>query len=128
MTEEHIAVEDHTKLMEDEEEEKKEDDEDDQKLESEGWAVFRADGVEFQLNLKERVERERQDNDGKHDAEKKDDDNDAEQYFIGESGCLSRVIVAIINDLHIFVSTEFVGLWSSQIQHKAAPESFQISL
>lgn len=90
VTEEHVVVEDHTKVTE-EEEEKKEDDEDDQKLESEGWAVFRADGVEFQLNLKERVERERQDNNGKHDAEKKDaedDDNEAERYFIGESGPL----------------------------------------
>lgn len=86
VTEEHIVVEDHTKVMEEKEEEKKEDDEDDQKLESEGWAVFRADGVEFQLNLKERVERERQDNDGKHDAVKKDDD--VERYFIGESGPL----------------------------------------
>lgn len=76
-----------------EEEEKDDTREDEQKLESEGWAVFRADGVEFQLNLKQRVERERNDN-AEHDAGK-DDDDDAEQYFIGESGPLLMAEILI---------------------------------
>lgn len=50
--------------------------------ESEDWAVFKADGVEFQINLKERLERERQDNRAEQD-EKDDDDDDVERYFIG---------------------------------------------
>ncbi|XP_051256315.1 myosin light chain kinase 2, skeletal/cardiac muscle isoform X3 [Dicentrarchus labrax] len=84
VTEEHIVVEEHIKSQVVEvvqvvqEEEKKEDEEDEQSLESEGWAVFRADGVEFQLNLKQRLERERKDN----DAEKEDDEDEAERYFI----------------------------------------------
>lgn len=83
MAEEHFVVE--------EEEEKKEDnEEEEQKLESEGWAVFRADGIEFQLNLEERVERERREKDAQKDAEMEDDDDDedAERYYIGESGLL----------------------------------------
>lgn len=88
MTEELLVVEAHTKSQVDEkeeEEERKEDkEEDEQTLESEGWAVFRADGVEFQLDLKQRVEREREKNDAENDAEK-DDDEDVERYFIGES-------------------------------------------
>ncbi|XP_069548178.1 myosin light chain kinase 2, skeletal/cardiac muscle isoform X1 [Brachyistius frenatus] len=78
------VVEEHTMEEEEEEEEQKKDDneEDEQKLESEGWAVFRADGVELQLNLKERVERERKKNDAEKDAEKVDDDDNAERYFI----------------------------------------------
>ncbi|XP_076601619.1 uncharacterized protein mylk4a [Chaetodon auriga] len=82
VTEEHFVVEEHTKNQVAEEEEEKENNvEDEQELESEGWAVFRADGVEIQLNLKQRVERERQDKDAEHDGEKEDDD-DAERYFI----------------------------------------------
>lgn len=94
VTEEHFVVEEHAKsqvvvVEEEGEEKKKEDNEDaEQKLESEGWAVFRADGVEFELNLKKRVERARKDNAAGHDAEKEDDD-DAERYFIGESGPLN---------------------------------------
>lgn len=71
---------------EEKEEEKEEDNEDDeQQLESEGWAVFKADGVEFQINLKERLEKMRKDKDAKQDDEKEDDE-DVERYFIGESG------------------------------------------
>ncbi|XP_068614404.1 myosin light chain kinase 2, skeletal/cardiac muscle-like [Brachionichthys hirsutus] len=71
LTEEHFVAVDHTESLLVEEEERKEDNQE------EGWAVFRADGVEFQLNLKQRVEREREDN----DAEKEDDD-DIQRYFI----------------------------------------------
>lgn len=67
---------------EEKEEEKEEDKEDDEEqLESEGWAVFKADGVEFQINLKERLEKMRKDKDAE-----KEDDEDVERYFIGESG------------------------------------------
>ncbi|XP_047446142.1 myosin light chain kinase 2, skeletal/cardiac muscle isoform X2 [Mugil cephalus] len=78
--EEHFVVEEYTKVVEEVmEEEKKEDEE--QKLESEGWAIFRADGVEVQLNLKERVERARMENDAVKKEEEDGDDN-AERYFI----------------------------------------------
>ncbi|XP_006786481.1 myosin light chain kinase 2, skeletal/cardiac muscle isoform X3 [Neolamprologus brichardi] len=80
VTQEHFIVEEHPKsqLLEkkvDEEEENKNKDE--KKAESEGWAVFKADGIELQLNLKQQVEKERE----KDDAEKEDDDG-PEQYFI----------------------------------------------
>lgn len=83
VTQEHFIVEEHPKsqLLEkkvEEEEENKNKDE--KKAESEGWAVFKADGIELQLNLKQQVEKERE----KDDAEKEDDDG-PEQYFIGES-------------------------------------------
>ncbi|XP_044076520.1 myosin light chain kinase 2, skeletal/cardiac muscle isoform X2 [Siniperca chuatsi] len=92
VTEEHFVVEDHTKSQvvveeleeeeEEEEEKKKEDNKgDDQRLKSEDWAVFRADGVEFQLNLKQRVKRARKENDAENYAEEEDDE-DAERYFI----------------------------------------------
>lgn len=69
-------------LQQDEKEEDREDDE--QQLESEGWAVFKADGVEFQLNLKEKLEKDRKDQTAKQDAEKEDDE-DVDRYFIGET-------------------------------------------
>ncbi|XP_070775520.1 myosin light chain kinase 2, skeletal/cardiac muscle [Enoplosus armatus] len=88
VTEEHFVVEEHTKSQvveeeeQQEEEEKKEDNkEDEQRLESEGWAVFRADGVEFQLNLEQKVKRARNENDAENYAEEEDDE-DAERYFI----------------------------------------------
>ncbi|XP_054452589.1 myosin light chain kinase 3 [Anoplopoma fimbria] len=92
VTEELFVVEEHTKsrvvVVEEEKEEeeaKKEDnEEEEQNLESEGWAVFRADGIQFQLNLKQRVERERKVNDAVEDAEEEEDE-DAEQYFIDTS-------------------------------------------
>lgn len=84
VTEEHFLLAEPTKsqaLVVEEEKEKREDnDEDEHKLESEGWAVFRADGVEIQLNLKQRVERERKANDAA-----KEEDDDAERYLIGKS-------------------------------------------
>ena len=58
------------------------------KLESEGWAVFRADGVEIQLNLKERLERVMKENDaGKEEEEEEEEEEEAEaeRYFIGKS-------------------------------------------
>lgn len=68
-------------VKQEEKEEDKEDDE--QQLESEGWAVFKADGVEFQLNLKEKLEKGRLDQSSMQDAEKEEDE-DVERYFIGE--------------------------------------------
>ncbi|XP_023010389.1 uncharacterized protein mylk4a isoform X3 [Maylandia zebra] len=80
VTQEHFIVEEHPKsqLLEkkvEEEEENKNKDE--KKAESEGWGVFKADGIELQLNLKQQVEKERE----KDDAGKEDDDG-PEQYFI----------------------------------------------
>lgn len=71
-----------SQVKQEEKEEDKEDDE--EQLESDGWAVFKADGVEFQLNLKEKLEKDRKDQSTKQDAEKEDDE-DVERYFIGES-------------------------------------------
>ncbi|KAM6919242.1 uncharacterized protein mylk4a [Xenentodon cancila] len=88
VTQEHHVVEEHTKsqVVEEEDEEQKEDDnkEDEQNLESEGWAIFKADGIEFQLNLQQRVERERKEKDAENDEEKRDedDDDDAERFLI----------------------------------------------
>ncbi|KAM8728095.1 uncharacterized protein mylk4a isoform 2-T2 [Acanthopagrus schlegelii] len=94
VSKEHFVVEKHMRRQvvevveateeEEEAEKKKVSEEDEQRLESEGWAVFRADGVEFQLNLKQRVAAGRKDNDAEQDAEKEDDD-DAERYFIDTS-------------------------------------------
>lgn len=94
---EHFVVEEHVKSQvvkeEVEEEEKKVDNkEDEQRLDSEGWAVFRADGVEFQLDLKQRMKRSRKDNDVENDAEEVDEE-DVERYFIGESGLLDTIKV-----------------------------------
>ncbi|XP_030608379.1 myosin light chain kinase 2, skeletal/cardiac muscle [Archocentrus centrarchus] len=67
-----------SELVEEKEEEKIENNkENEQKLEPEDLGIFRADGIELQLNLKQKVEREGEEN----DAEKEDDD-DPEQYFI----------------------------------------------
>lgn len=74
-----------TVLEEDMTEEKKGDKEEgEENPESDDWAVFKADGVEFQINLKERLEKERKDNGTEQDVEKDDDDDDVERYFIGE--------------------------------------------
>ncbi|XP_012731139.2 myosin light chain kinase 2, skeletal/cardiac muscle isoform X2 [Fundulus heteroclitus] len=63
---------------EEREEQQKEDEEDDQGSQHEDWAMFKADGVEIQLNLKEKLEKERQENaDGK-----KPEDDHAERFFI----------------------------------------------
>lgn len=66
------------------EEEKGDKEEGEETPESDDWAVFKADGVEFQINLKERLEKERKDNGTEQDIEKDDDDDDVERYFIGE--------------------------------------------
>ncbi|XP_068197446.1 myosin light chain kinase 2, skeletal/cardiac muscle [Antennarius striatus] len=73
LTEEHLVMEDDAKSPLVEEEKYEEDNQD-------GWAIFRADGVEFQLNLKQCLERERKNNDEEHDVEKEDDN--IQQYFI----------------------------------------------
>ncbi|XP_062261279.1 myosin light chain kinase 2, skeletal/cardiac muscle isoform X2 [Platichthys flesus] len=78
VTEEHFLVEELTKSQLMEEEKRGDREEDEQKLESEGWAVFRADGVEIQLNLKQRLETEKKGN----DAEKEEEDEEEERFFI----------------------------------------------
>lgn len=81
-----VLEEDTNGLIEEKETEAEKEDEQDP--DSEDWAVFKADGVEFQINLKERLERERKDTGAEQDAEKADDDDDddVERYFIGELG------------------------------------------
>lgn len=64
------------------EEKKGDQEEEEQSPESDDWATFKADGIEFQINLKERLERERRDSEARQDVEKEDDD--VERYFIGE--------------------------------------------
>ncbi|XP_010764473.1 myosin light chain kinase 2, skeletal/cardiac muscle isoform X2 [Notothenia coriiceps] len=73
LTKEHFIVEEHTEgKLEDEEEE--------------GWAVFSTDGMDFQLNLKQRVERAREEMDEeKEDDEDEDEDEEVERYFIDTS-------------------------------------------
>lgn len=61
------------------EEQNKEDEEDEQRCED--WAIFKADGVAIQLNLKEKLEKERKE----HVDENKIEDDQAERFFIGES-------------------------------------------
>ncbi|XP_034470276.1 myosin light chain kinase 2, skeletal/cardiac muscle isoform X2 [Hippoglossus hippoglossus] len=81
VTEEHFLVEEPTKSPVLEEEKRGDREEEERKLESEGWAVFRADGVEIQLNLKQRLEREKKGNDaGKEEEE--EEEEEAERYFI----------------------------------------------
>ncbi|XP_061588364.1 myosin light chain kinase 3 isoform X2 [Cololabis saira] len=88
MTQDHHVVEEHTKsqvvVEEEKHEEQKKDEnkEDEQNLESEGWAIFKADGIEFQLNLQERVERGRKEKDAEDDEEKRDDDDDDVERFL----------------------------------------------
>lgn len=86
VTQEDPAEEQTKSQVEEEEEERKKEEikEVEEKLESEGWAVFRADGVEFQLDLKERVEKARKEKEAEKDEE--EDDEDVERYFIGELG------------------------------------------
>ncbi|XP_038159729.1 myosin light chain kinase 2, skeletal/cardiac muscle isoform X1 [Cyprinodon tularosa] len=58
------------------EEQNKEDEEDEQRCED--WAIFKADGVAIQLNLKEKLEKERKE----HVDENKIEDDQAERFFI----------------------------------------------
>lgn len=60
-------------------EEQKEDEEDGERSQNEDWAVFKAEGVAIQLNLREKLEKGRQENVG----EKRIDDDQAERFFIG---------------------------------------------
>ncbi|XP_028283622.1 myosin light chain kinase 3 isoform X2 [Parambassis ranga] len=68
-----------SQVVQENEEEEKEDEKDEENLESEGWAIFRADGIEVKIDLKQRVERERKEQDAGEDV---DNDDDAERYFI----------------------------------------------
>ncbi|XP_041847401.1 myosin light chain kinase 2, skeletal/cardiac muscle [Melanotaenia boesemani] len=79
-----LVVEENTKglVVENEEEKNDDDKEDEENLDSEGWAVFKADGVEFQLDLKYRVERERKENNVENDTEETNDDDDVERFYI----------------------------------------------
>lgn len=65
-------------------EKKGEKEEGEENPESDDWAVFKADGVEFQINLKERLEKGRKENGTEQDVEKEEEDDDVERYFIGK--------------------------------------------
>ncbi|XP_061878534.1 myosin light chain kinase 2, skeletal/cardiac muscle isoform X3 [Entelurus aequoreus] len=69
---EELVVVDETPKPDEEEEDNKEAKEEDEQEQSEDWAVFRADGVEFQFDLKERLEREKEtrgENEGQKEKE-----------------------------------------------------------
>ncbi|XP_051944409.1 myosin light chain kinase 2, skeletal/cardiac muscle-like isoform X3 [Hippocampus zosterae] len=71
VTEELVVVEEYTEVLEVEKDEDKEEQED--------WAVFQADGVEFQFDLKERLAREKKE---KAKPEEQKEPEDEVQYFI----------------------------------------------
>lgn len=107
VTEELFVVEEHTKSLvvveaeeeaEAEEKTKVDNEADEQKLESEGWAVFRADGIQFQLNLKQRVERERKEKDAEEE-----EGGEVERYFIGEWRVLHNTTVTqpLLENAHV---------------------------
>ncbi|KAF7665936.1 hypothetical protein LDENG_00127430 [Lucifuga dentata] len=82
------STEEHMKSQAKEEEKKEENEEQfkQDKLESDGWAVFKADGVTVQLDLKERVERARKENDAEKEKEEEEEfDDDVERYFIDKT-------------------------------------------
>ncbi|XP_061776419.1 myosin light chain kinase 2, skeletal/cardiac muscle isoform X2 [Nerophis ophidion] len=69
---EELVVVEETPKPDDEEDDNKEAKEEDEQEESEDWAVFQADGVEFQFDLKERLEREKEtrgENEGQKEKE-----------------------------------------------------------
>ncbi|XP_028988740.1 myosin light chain kinase 2, skeletal/cardiac muscle isoform X2 [Betta splendens] len=80
VTEEHFVVEEYAQGQESETKEtEKEDEEGEQGQGSEGWAIFTADGVEIQLNLKQMLEKREKES---ADGAETEDDADAEQFFI----------------------------------------------
>ncbi|KAM4552613.1 uncharacterized protein mylk4a isoform 2-T2 [Odontesthes bonariensis] len=81
-TQEKLVLEENTKsqVIEDVEEKRDDNMEDGQELDSESWAIFKADGVEFQLNLKQRLERK--ENNAENDDERRHEDEDAEKFLI----------------------------------------------
>ncbi|KAK5610807.1 hypothetical protein CRENBAI_026045 [Crenichthys baileyi] len=64
---------------EEEREQQKEDEEEEQRSQYGDWAIFKADGVEIQLNIKEKLEKQRQEN---ADENRIDDDDQAERFLI----------------------------------------------
>lgn len=54
---------------------------DDESSEHEDWACFKADGIQIQFNLKEKLEKGKLEN----ADEKTTDDDQSERFFIGES-------------------------------------------
>lgn len=77
--------------------------EEEENPESDDWAVFKANGVEFHINLKERLEKGRQGNGTEQDVEK-DNDDDVERYIIGKSS--QNIYFAIFKSLLIHWSAE----------------------
>ncbi|KAM9323336.1 uncharacterized protein mylk4a [Pholidichthys leucotaenia] len=78
VTQEHFVVQEYIKTLVLEDKDTQEQEREEDKSESEGWAVFAADGVEFQFNLKQKLEKENKESTAEKDA----DDENPEQYFI----------------------------------------------
>lgn len=88
-----VREEDMGKMLEEKKGDKEEGEEN---PECDDWAVFKADGVEFQINLKERLEKEKKDNGTEQDVEKEEED-DVERYFIGELSPLNTFTLLSLN-------------------------------
>ncbi|XP_054623335.1 myosin light chain kinase family member 4-like isoform X2 [Dunckerocampus dactyliophorus] len=80
IAEELVVVEEAKKVQADKEEEEKTEVKEEDEQESEDWAVFRADGVEFQFDLKERLEREKKETKAKNEGQKENEY--IQQYYI----------------------------------------------
>ncbi|XP_077471289.1 uncharacterized protein mylk4a isoform X1 [Stigmatopora argus] len=76
---EELVAEEYTEVLEVQEEVDSEEEKQDQA----DWAVFKTDGVEFQFDLKKRLEQERKEN--KTKTEEKKEPGDVQQYFIDTS-------------------------------------------
>ncbi|XP_071782628.2 uncharacterized protein mylk4a [Centroberyx gerrardi] len=122
-----------SRVEEGEEREKEEEtEEDEQNLESEGWAVFRADGVEIKVELKQRVERARQE---ESDTERTDDE-DAERYFIDTTPppaapFIHRIVSAKPNQINNFYTInrqEILGGGRFGQVHKCVENSSGLTL
>lgn len=82
---EQITVTPENQEKEDVEQDKDNDEDDEQKPPSEDWAIFRADGVEIQINLQERNESEKMEFSAENgEVTQEEDEEDAEKFFIGE--------------------------------------------
>ncbi|KAF7222445.1 myosin light chain kinase 2, skeletal/cardiac muscle isoform X1 [Nothobranchius furzeri] len=76
------CVETQQEATEEEEQKKDINEEDEQRPHCADWAVFKADGIEIQMNLREKVEIERQEYSDDLKKEEDEVDDDAERFFI----------------------------------------------
>ncbi|XP_017277856.1 myosin light chain kinase 2, skeletal/cardiac muscle [Kryptolebias marmoratus] len=127
--------------QEDKEVEQEKDDNEDyeQKPLSEDWAIFRADGVEIQLNLKERIEnvtKEFNAENGVQTVDEDDDDDDTEKFFIDttpppEAPFNHRIVSAKPNQIRNFYTInwqEILGGGRFGQVHKCVENSSGLTL